>query len=138
MGPGIIRSAISTGLFMEPIKPAVPPMPVRPGVLSLNIGSKAGLFSSYMPHLRRGGLFIPTNRPYNIGDEVFILISLMDDPAKYPMAGKVAWITPQGAQNSRPQGVGVHFNDDDSGKELRRKIEGILAGVTSNRPTHTI
>ena len=111
----------------------------RPGVLSLNIRERTALYAAYMPFLKGGGIFIPTNRTYKIGDEVFMLLSLMDDPAKLPIAGTVVWITPAGAQNGRAQGIGVHFNNDESGQEARRKIEGLLGGVMqSARPTHTL
>src|SRR5574343_1202077 len=113
--------------------------PQRPSVLSLNINSKSALYAAFMPHLRGGGVFIPTTRHYSIGDEVFMLLSLMDDPAKLPIAGTVVWITPAGAQNSKAQGIGVHFNADESGVEARRKIEGLLGGVLqSSRPTHPL
>ncbi|MGV0951383.1 MAG: PilZ domain-containing protein [Azonexus sp.] len=111
----------------------------RPSVLSLNINSKSALYAAFMPHLRNAGIFIPTTRNYNIGDEVFMLLSLMEDPAKLPIAGTVVWVTPAGAQNGRAQGIGVHFNSDESGQEARRKIEGLLGGVLqSTRPTHTL
>jgi len=111
----------------------------RPSVLSLNINSKSALYAAYMPLLRNGGIFIPTSRPYQIGDEVFMLLSLMEDPTRLPIAGVVAWITPAGAQNGRAQGVGVHFNKDEAGIEARRRIEGLLGGVLqSSRPTHTL
>jgi type IV pilus assembly protein PilZ len=111
----------------------------RGGVLSLNINSKSALYAAYMAHLRNGGLFIPTNRPYDMGDEVFMLLTLMEDPTRIPVAGKVAWITPAGAQGGKVQGIGVHFNSDEAGVEIRRKIEGLLGGtLTSNRPTHTL
>ncbi len=114
-------------------------MTPRPSVLSLNINSKSALYAAYMPVLRNGGIFTPTARNYLIGDEVFMLLSLMDDPAKLPIAGTVVWITPVGAQNNKVQGVGVHFKNDESGIEARRRIEAILGGVLqSGRPTHTI
>ena len=113
--------------------------PQRPSVLSLNINSKSALYAAFMPHLRFGGIFIPTTRGYNIGDEVFMLLSLMDDPSKLPIAGSVVWVTPPGAQNGRAQGIGIHFNSDESGIDARRKIEGLLGGVMqSTRPTHTL
>lgn len=119
-------------------KPAVAVAP-RPSVLSLNISSKSALYAAFMPLLCNGGIFIPTTRAYNIGDEVFMLLSLMDDPAKLPIAGTVVWLTPAGAQNSKAQGIGVHFKNDESGIEARRRIEGLLGGVMqSNRPTHTM
>ena len=114
-------------------------VPQRPSVLSLNINSKSALYAAFMPHVKNGGIFIPTTRGYALGDEVFMLLSLMDDPTKLPIAGTVIWVTPPGAQKGRAQGVGVHFNNDESGHEARRKIEGLLGGVLQSvRPTHTL
>ncbi|MDR1646571.1 MAG: PilZ domain-containing protein [Zoogloeaceae bacterium] len=111
----------------------------RPNVLSLNISSKSALYVAYVSQLKNGGIFIPTNRDYAVGEEVFMLLSLVEDPTKFPVAGKVAWITPPGAQNNRPQGIGIHFNADDNSKALRRKIEMILTGALgSTRPTNTL
>ena len=118
--------------------PAAGGMP-RQGILSLAIKDKGALFNAYMPYVKGGGLFVPTSKRYNPGDEVFILLSLMDEKDRLPVAGRVVWITPPGAQNSKAQGIGVHFNADESGVEARRKIEGLLGGVMqSSRPTHTL
>ena len=124
----------------EPVdqKAAHAPTP-RPSVLSLNINSKSALYAAYMPQLRNGGIFIPTTRAYSLGDEVFMLLSLMDDPSKLPIAGTVVWVTPAGAQNSKAQGIGVQFKSDESGVEAKRKIEVLLGGVMkSSRATHTM
>jgi type IV pilus assembly protein PilZ len=111
----------------------------RPGVLSLNIRERTALYAAYMPFLKGGGIFIPTNRPYRLGDEVFMLLSLMDDPAKIAVQGKVVWITPEGVQGNRTQGIGVQFTADETGAAARNKIETILGGTLSaSRPTHTI
>ena len=64
-------------------------MAPRQGILSLTIKDKAVLYSAYMPFLQYGGLFVPTNKAYDIGDEVFMLLTLMDEPEKIPIAGKV-------------------------------------------------
>jgi type IV pilus assembly protein PilZ len=91
-----------------------------------------------MPFLHGGGLFIPTNRSYKLGDEVFMLLQLPDDPAKLKVVGHVAWITPV-TQGNRPQGIGVRFSEKDGGIEVRNKIEGMLVGaLKSSRPTHTM
>lgn len=109
----------------------------RPSVLSLNINSKSALYAAYMPFLKRGGIFVPTAKPYALGDEVFMLLSLMEEPGKLPIAGSVVWITPGGAQGNKTQGIGVHFSDDESGQQARAKIESLLGGhLGSNRPTH--
>lgn len=107
------------------------------GILSLTIKDKAILYSAYMPFIKHGGLFIPTNKDYKIGDEVFLLLNLMDESDKIPVAGKVIWVTPKGAQGNRTAGVGVQFSDQDD--TARRTIENYLAGsLESDRPTHTM
>ena len=119
--------------------PPPPQSAARPGVLSLAIKERAALFTAYMPFLKHGGIFVPTARPYKIGDEIFVILELMDEPQKYPIAGKVVWVTPSGANNSKTQGIGVHFPDDESGKRARLVIEKHLgSAVRSSRSTHTI
>jgi type IV pilus assembly protein PilZ len=111
----------------------------RPSVLSLAIKEKAALYAAYMPFLKNGGIFVPTNKPYKIGDEIYLILTLMEDPTKYPIAGKVAWITPPSANNNKAQGIGVHFPADDSGQRARLRIEEILgAALRSSRATHTL
>ncbi|XLM23223.1 PilZ domain-containing protein, partial [Chromobacterium piscinae] len=113
--------------------------PNRPGVLSLHIKERSALFAAYMPFLRNGGIFIPTSKEMQLGEEVFLLLTLMDDPQRIAVQAKVVWITPSGANNSRVQGVGVEFVSGDAGKQAKDKIETLLGGVlNSSRPTHTM
>jgi len=110
----------------------------RQGLLSLNIKDKAALYAAYMPFVKNGGLFIPTDKDYELGDEVFMLLTLMEEAEKIPIAGKVVWITPGEAQSNRSAGIGVQFNDQDGGV-ARDKIESYLAGtLEAERPTHTM
>ncbi len=111
----------------------------RPAVLSLVIKEKAALYSAYMPFLQNGGIFVPTSKVYNLGDEIYLILTLVDDPNKYPVAGKVVWITPDGAGNNKTQGIGVHFPGDESGVRIKRRVEDVLgAALRSSRITHTL
>lgn len=119
---------------------STPPRPggAQPGILTLNIKDKSALYVAYMPFVKNGGLFIPTNKEYRLGDEVFILLTLMENPERIPVAGKVVWLTPKGAQNKRVQGIGVQFSVQDGGA-TQKKIESLLAGALgADRPTHTM
>ncbi len=108
------------------------------GILSLTIKDKSSLYASYMQFINNGGLFVPTSKPYQLGDEVFMLLNLGDSKEKLPVAGKVIWITPPGAQSNKTVGIGVQFNDLDKGA-TKSKIEKILAGALGmDRPTHTM
>lgn len=109
----------------------------RNGILSLTIKDKAVLYAAYMPFIENGGLFIPTSKVYKLGDEIFMLLNLMDESEKIPVAGRVAWVTPKGAQGNRAAGIGVQFTDTDN--IAVTKIENYLAGsLDSDRATHTM
>lgn len=111
----------------------------RPSVIQLAIKEKAALYAAYIPLFSEGGIFIPTAREYKLGDDIYVLLSLPDDPQRYPVAGKVAWVTPAKAAGSRTQGVGIQFPRDEKSKLLKIKIEEILgAAIGSDRPTQTI
>ncbi len=111
----------------------------RQGILSLAIKDKGALYNAYMPFVRGGGLFVPTAKRYALGDEVFILLTLMEEKDRLPVAGKVVWITPAAAQSNRAAGIGVQFNESADGEVARTKIESILAGILgAERATHTM
>jgi type IV pilus assembly protein PilZ len=67
-----------------------------------------------------------------------MLLTLMDDNERLPVAGKIIWITPTGAQGNRATGIGVQFSPQDKG-QTRTKIETHLAGaMKADRITHTM
>lgn len=110
----------------------------RQGILSLTIKDKNALYSAYMPFIINGGLFIPTSRQYEMGQEVFMLLHLMEETERLPIAGKIIWKTPAGSEVYRAAGIGVQFSDQDGGV-ARNKIETYLAGaLESERATHTM
>lgn len=115
--------------------PATP----RPSVIQLSIKEKAALYAAYIPAFADGGVFIPTTREYALGDDMYVLLSLPDDMQRYPVAGKVAWVTPAKATGGRTQGVGIMFPKDEKSRALKLKIEEILGALlASDRPTQTL
>ena len=115
------------------------PATSRPSVIQLSIKEKAALYAAYIPLFTEGGIFIPSSRDYRIGDDVYVLLSLPDDPQRHPVAGKVAWVTPAKAQGGRTQGVGIRFPADEKSRQLKLKIEEILgSALASDKPTQTI
>ena len=116
-----------------------PPTVPRPSVIQLAIKEKAALYAAYIPLFTEGGIFIPIAREYKLGDDVYVLLSLPDDPQRYPVAGKVAWVTPAKAANNRTQGIGIQFPSDEKSRLLKLKIEEILgAQIGSDRSTQTM
>lgn len=124
-----------------PASPTTPAAPAtaRPSVIQLAIKEKGALYAAYIPLFKEGGVFIPTARDYQLGADVYVLMTLPDDTQRYPIAGKVAWVTPARAAGNRTQGVGVRFPNDEKSRLLKLKIEEILGvHLASERPTQTI
>ena len=125
----------------RPSAPGTAPTAIttRPSVIQLVFREKGALYAAYMPVFSEGGLFVPTTRDYKLGEDIYLLLSLPDDPQRYPIAGKVGWLTPANASGGRTQGVGVRFPTDDKTRGLRLKIEEILGtSISSAKPTQTI
>ncbi len=112
---------------------------LRPSVMSLAFRDRDGLYAAYMPFLQNGGIFVPGARSAQMGDEVFLLLTLMQDETRYPVAGRIVWITPEGAAHNHTPGIGVQFPADESGIRERQRIEALLGtALGTARPTHTI
>ena len=109
----------------------------KQGILSLTIKDRTVLYAAYMPFLRNGGLFIPTNKRFTLGEEVFVLLALMDEAEKIPITGTVVWVTPKGAQGNRQAGIGVQFSEADFAAATKVE-EHLGTGLVSDRPTHTM
>lgn len=108
-------------------------------MIQLVFREKGALYAAYIPVFADGGLFVPTARDYKLGEDIYLLLSLPEDPQRYPVAGKVAWITPLNASGGRTQGVGVKFPADEKTRLLRVKIEEILGtSISSAKPTQTL
>lgn len=128
MSDSLGRNVVSTGQAAA-----------RPSVIQLVFREKAALYAAYMPLFSDGGLFVPTTREYRLGEDIYLLLSLPEDPQRYPVAGKVGWVTPANASGGRTQGVGVRFPTDEKTRVLKVKIEEILGtSISSAKPTQTI
>lgn len=123
----------------KPSSSSPPAAASRPSIVQLAIKEKSALYAAYIPLFKEGGIFISATREYKLGDDVYVLLTLPEDTQRYPVAGKVAWMTPAQAAGNRTQGVGVRFPADDKSRMLKAKIEELLGShLASDRPTQTI
>ncbi len=110
----------------------------RPGTLTYTIRNKNALYAAYMPFIKNGGLFIPTNKVHKLGEEVTLLLSMASEMLNLTIIGRVVWITPNGASGKRPVGIGIQFSESDHGA-TRSSIETVLAGLLkSEQPIATL
>ena len=118
--------------------------------LMMKIEKREQLYQLYMPSLKNAGMFIPGTlfggqAPSGAGatlpppgSKIMMLVTLPDDPTRNAVSGKVAWITSQASPAGGMTGVGVHFDDAVANKQLRDKIEKLLAGVIGKSEVRTM
>ncbi|MFT5136422.1 MAG: type IV pilus assembly protein PilZ [Arenicella sp.] len=110
----------------------------RSSVISITIKDKQALYMSYMPFVKNGGLFVPTKKDYNLGDELFLLVKIMDEEEPMQISGKVVWVSPPDAHGNKPRGIGLQFLGDTA-RQTSNLIESKLgASVSLTRATHTM
>jgi len=109
----------------------------RKGIISFSISDRGALYASYMPFVQHGGVFVPTNRQYELGDTVFVLLKLMEDSKPIPVEGRISWITPAGSQGNKTPGVGVQFSERGDGAKAAIE-QHLAAALQGERPTHTM
>lgn len=105
--------------------------------MSCSFNNEDALYFSYMPFIKGGALFIRTKQEFSLGSSIQLTVHLMDEQEDYVVEGKVAWLTPKGAQGGKPSGVGVQLSEKN--RTLINKIETYLAGMLkSTQITDTI
>jgi type IV pilus assembly protein PilZ len=107
------------------------------GIINFPIRDLVTLQAAYMSFVTGGGLFISSNRPTKLGDEVFVVTSLPESTDRIPLVGKVIWIS-QRATGGRSAGFGIQLQGDE-GKKFKNGAEKLLTGlINSEKPTFTL
>jgi type IV pilus assembly protein PilZ len=115
------------------------PPSAKQGLLSLQIKDNKELYSAYMPFVKGGAIFVPTPKRFHLGDEVFLMVSFLEDKTRLPVVGKVVWVSPVGQMGGRRPGVGVQMGEAAENDEIRKKIDVNLVGMQDSEiPTHTM
>lgn len=109
------------------------------GIVNYAIQTKNELYASYMPFITGGGLFVKSTKEHKLGDEIFVVLSLLDESEKFPIVGKVVWVNPKALHNNKPQGVGIQFKENETTGRVKLFIEQQLTGLlNSDKPTYTM
>jgi type IV pilus assembly protein PilZ len=111
---------------------------LRSGIITCNIAHIQTLYSSYLSFVANGGIFVPSTRGYNIGDDVFVAFTLPGSNDRFPLNGKIIWVNDKGT-TAKPAGFALQFGTDINSQKMKNEIERQLAGmVESDRPTYTM
>jgi type IV pilus assembly protein PilZ len=94
-------------------------------IIPLRFKTVNQLYRSYMPWFKNGGLFIPTIKRFQMGQEVLMMVMLPESKDKFPAAGIVSMGLPAEFYRTQKATGGVEFSDDE-GLALRYRIDGML------------
>jgi type IV pilus assembly protein PilZ len=92
-----------------------------------NIQDKRELYRSYMPFIKNGGLFFQFNNDVtpariSLGQNIFVVLTLMDSNKKYTVNGRVIWIT----RGSMIKGYGISLGEGIPMRSLKEHIEHLV------------
>lgn len=94
--------------------------------LSVNLRTSESVGQCYMRRVKGGGMVIDNDSEFDIGDEVLVMLSMVNCDARLPVSCKVVWISKNGDNNS--QKVGLQFVNDRMGANQR------MAEIVSSMP----
>lgn len=97
----------------------------EPGILTYTINDPLELNLSYMPFITGGGLFIPTDASYSLGDKILVDLQLPGKKDIVRIEGRVAWLTPKNALHHVLPGIGIQFTGGNAAA-VRAQVESFL------------
>lgn len=108
------------------------------GILTCNIQNIDVLYTSYLPFIERGAIFVPSDRQHQLGQELFVAFTLTGSSERIPLNGKVVWLN-QKPSAGRPAGFAIQFGNDVIGQQMKNEVERLLAGkLDSQQTTYTM
>ena len=113
-------------------------MPTPGGIVNCQIPDVTTLYSSYLPFVKNGALYIRASQPKALGEDVFVAVGLPDLDQRLPLNGKVVWVN---YRNSalRPSGYAVQFGEDSGAAKIKNHIQQLLSSTAgSDKPTFTL
>ena len=97
-------------------------LPVEVKVDYRTVGS---FITDYTKNISRGGIFIRTSLPLDVGERVRLRITLPDGDAPFALDGIVKWVSTLRDREKHPPGMGIEFVDFDD--NVRRQLDRLVA-----------
>lgn len=107
-------------------------------MMALQLKEKTALYNCYMPFLTNGGLFVPTDDLFSLGEEILLAVEIGNHPKRF-LPTRVAWINPARTSAHRPKGIGLAFTTHEMCQQTKSLIEAELgSSIRSDRTTFTL
>lgn len=88
-------------------------------------------FSDYTKNISKGGTFIKTTKPLEVGTEFIfkLFVPKLEDPLR--LRGQVMWVVPEekgGGEEGHEPGMGIRFvyRDDDERRAVEETVERLM------------
>jgi type IV pilus assembly protein PilZ len=89
-------------------------------------------FADYAKNISKGGTFIRTSKPLEVGTEFVFVLSIPGQPDRLELRGKVVWTVGEaGATEEQPAGMGIRFDFTDGGQ--RAALESFVGKLMSDK-----
>jgi type IV pilus assembly protein PilZ len=86
-------------------------------------------FADYTKNISKGGTFIKTTKPLDVGTE-FVFVLALPDSGQLELTGEVKWVVDAAhGTEENPAGMGIQFVFQDDSE--RRKVEDFVAKLMS-------
>jgi len=120
---------------VQPVRVAVDPADRRASprhAITLRVDYKRmnTFFADYAKNISKGGTFIRTNKPLDVGTEFVFVLSIPEQSEQLQLRGEVMWTVDETrATTERPPGMGIRFRfvDDDERKRLETFVERLMS-----------
>lgn len=107
-------------------------------VIRIQIADMRALYQAYMPFIEGCGIFHESDQSFNLGEEVFVFLSLPDDLGRFACAGEVVWLNPPSKAMKRVPGIGIKLRGRDV-ENIHDTIEkGLGKNLNTGLPTATL
>jgi type IV pilus assembly protein PilZ len=100
-----------------------------PITLRVNYKRLNTFFADYTKNISRGGTFIKTTKPLQVGTQ-FVFVLALPEVAELELTGEVKWVVAEAdATEENPAGMGIQFVFRDESE--RRKVEDYVSKLMS-------
>jgi type IV pilus assembly protein PilZ len=88
-------------------------------------------FADYAKNISKGGTFIRTSKPLDIGTEFVFVLSIPGQTAHLELRGEVKWtVDEEHATEEQPSGMGIRFRFEN--QEERARLEAFVEKLMSD------
>ncbi len=98
-------------------------------------------FADYAKNISKGGTFIKTSKPLDVGTEFVFVLSIPGQTDQLQLKGTVMWTVDETqSTDERPAGMGIRFNfaNDDERKELENFVAKLMSDKLGSHVTQKL